>query len=57
MWLRKSSTVNLDSSIKPQPDSKRQKPVQGHPVADKSKPGTAKMIELEVVSSDEEFDI
>ncbi|KAK0583017.1 hypothetical protein LWI29_032435 [Acer saccharum] len=52
---RKSSTVKFDSSTKQQPDTKRQKPEQGQPLADISKLGTGKMIELNYVSSDEEI--
>ncbi|KAL5788851.1 hypothetical protein ACOSP7_005800 [Xanthoceras sorbifolium] len=54
---RKLSTVKLDSSTKQQPDTKRQKPEHGQPLAeaDKSKLGTGKMIELDLVSSDEEI--
>ncbi|KAK1558235.1 hypothetical protein Q3G72_000037 [Acer saccharum] len=52
---RKSSTVKFDLSTKQQPDTKRQKPEQGQPLADISKLGTGKMIELNYVSSDEEI--
>ncbi|KAK4847657.1 hypothetical protein QYF36_004355 [Acer negundo] len=52
---RKSSTVKFDSSTKQQPDTKRQKPEQGQPLADISRLGTGKMIELNYVSSDEEI--
>ncbi|KAK2665577.1 hypothetical protein Ddye_004151 [Dipteronia dyeriana] len=52
---RKTSTEKSDSSTKQQPDTKRQKPEQGQPLADISKLGTGKMIELNYVSSDEEI--
>ncbi|KAK3194040.1 hypothetical protein Dsin_025350 [Dipteronia sinensis] len=52
---RKSSTLKFDSSTKQQPDTKRQKPEQGQPLADISRLGTGKMIELNYVSSDEEI--
>ncbi|GAV62905.1 zf-primase domain-containing protein [Cephalotus follicularis] len=55
---RKSSTVKMDPSEvarHKQQDAKRKKTEQGQALADKSKQGSGKMIELDFVSSDEEI--
>lgn len=56
MWLK----VTLPFRRKPytmnqQPDAKRMKNDQGQALAEKSKQSTARMIELDICSSDEEF--
>lgn len=54
---RKSSTVKPEPSLvrKQQADAKRRKTDPGQALADKTQKGTGKMIELDMVSSDEDF--
>lgn len=55
--IRKSPTVKPDPSLvtNQQADDKRRKTDQGQALADKTQKGTGKMIELDMVSSDEDF--